>query len=89
LARTNRRRIRLNEQTSLDHAFVEHYHHNRNPIPNNKNNRKQLIKKAHQLGNFVNSTVALLRQGFNKLLIWQKLNFVKNSSLYKRSLGFF
>ncbi|CAC9551368.1 hypothetical protein [uncultured Gammaproteobacteria bacterium] len=50
---------------------------------NNKNNRKQLIKKAHQLGNFVNSALALLRQGFNKLLIWQKLNFGKNSSLYK------
>jgi hypothetical protein len=50
---------------------------------NNKNNRKQLIKKAHQLGNFVNSALALLRQGFNKLLIWQKLNFGKNSYLYK------
>ncbi|CAB9540299.1 hypothetical protein BROOK1789B_1169 [Bathymodiolus brooksi thiotrophic gill symbiont] len=52
-------------------------------IINNKNDRKQLIKKAHQLGNFVNSALALLRQGFNKLLIWQKLNFGKNSSLYK------
>ena len=50
---------------------------------NNINNRKQSIKKAHQLGNFVNSALALLRQGFNKLLIWQKLNFGKNSSLYK------
>jgi hypothetical protein len=44
---------------------------------NNKNNRKQLIKKAHQLGNFVNSALALLRQGFNKLLIWhQQLNIL-------------